>query len=78
MGNNAFKIGNFDDYEKQLKRCKIALLVGLILGILTIVFYVFAFINTSGGYVLLIIEIKYINSLKTKAQLTEKLLSAVP
>ena len=48
MGNNAFKIGNFDDYEKQLKRCKIALLVGLILGILTIVFYVFAFINTSG------------------------------
>ena len=49
MGNNAFKIGNFDDYEKQLKRCKIALLVGLILGILTIVFYVFAFINTSGG-----------------------------
>ena len=48
MGNNAFKIGNFDDYEKQLKRCKIALL-GLILGILTIVFYVFAFINTSGG-----------------------------
>jgi hypothetical protein len=49
MGNNAFKIGNFDDYEKQLKRCKIALLVGLILGILTIIFYVIAFIDTSGG-----------------------------
>lgn len=41
MGNNAFKAGDYAQYESNTKTMKIALLIGLILGIFTIISYIF-------------------------------------